>query len=63
MALNLIGLLADFLDSAKRIFVISKKPDRQEFAAMLKATAIGTVVIAVVGFIVFLFFAFTGLGK
>lgn len=61
--MGIVSSISEFLAASKRIFTISKKPDRQEFVAMLKATAIGTLVIAVIGFIVYLVFALTGIGK
>ncbi len=51
------------LESWKRIFTISKKPDWEEYSQMLKVITLGVVVIALLGFAVFLFFSLTGLGS
>ncbi len=43
-----------FIEESKRIITIAKKPSRQEFSSMAKATGIGIIVIAAIGFVVFL---------
>lgn len=50
------------LESWKRIFTISKKPDWQEYKLMLKVITLGVVVIALIGYAVLLFFSITRLG-
>ncbi len=52
-----------FVASSKRIFVISKKPNWQEFQTMAKVTGIGILVIAAIAYAVYLIFAFTGFGS
>lgn len=54
--------IAGFIDSTKRIFTVSKKPDRKEYATMVKITGLGILLIAVVGFIVMLIFRLLKLG-
>ncbi|HLD59093.1 MAG TPA: protein translocase SEC61 complex subunit gamma [archaeon] len=60
--LNLPGKLRDFLSSSRRIFIISKKPSREEFTTMVKVTGIGIIIIAIIGFIVIITFTLTGIG-
>ena len=55
--------LGEFLNSSKRIFMVSKKPSWKEFKVMAKITGIGIIVIAMIGYIIFLAFYLTGLGK
>ncbi|MBI4043452.1 MAG: protein translocase SEC61 complex subunit gamma [Candidatus Diapherotrites archaeon] len=50
-----------FIADAKRIFHVSRKPDRKEFTGMLKITALGIVLIGIIGFIIHFIFAFLGL--
>ena len=60
--LSPMSRLKGFFASSKRVFVIAKKPLREEFWTMVKVTGIGIVVIAIIGFIIQLIFAFTGIG-
>lgn len=55
-------MLSSFAAESKRVLVVSKKPDWNEYKAMAKITALGIVLIAVVGFIVRLIFNLLGLG-
>lgn len=55
--------IGNFLDSSKRIFIVSKKPSSEEFWQISKITGIGIVLIALVGFIVYFVFALFLLGK
>ncbi len=50
------------LESWKRIFTISKKPDWEEYKLMLKVITLGVVVIGLIGYAVLLFFSLTKLG-
>ena len=45
----------------KRILQVARKPDRDEFMLSSKICTIGIVVIGVIGFVMFLAFAFLGL--
>ncbi len=54
--------IASFIASSKRVLIISKKPDWNEFQTMAKVTGVGIVVIAVIAYIVYLFFSFTPIG-
>ncbi|MFH1235141.1 MAG: protein translocase SEC61 complex subunit gamma [Candidatus Diapherotrites archaeon] len=51
------------LESWKRIFTVSKKPDWEEYKLMLKVTALGILLIGVLGFAVLLVFSLTSLGR
>jgi len=60
--LSPMGKLKNFLSSSRRVLIISKKPSKDEFMAMMKVTAIGIIIIGVIGAIVQLIFVFTGIG-
>jgi len=51
------------LESWRRIFTISKKPDWKEYRAMLKVISAGILVVAFIGFAVILFFTVTKIGS
>ena len=50
--------LRTFISSSRRVFVIAKKPDWKEFEVMAKVTGIGILIIALIAYVIFLFFAF-----
>lgn len=50
------GKIASFIEDAKRIFTISKKPTKQEFLAMLKVVGLGIVIIGVIGYFISIIF-------
>lgn len=52
--------LRDFIESSKRVLTVSKKPDREEYLQMLKITALGVIVLGLIGFIVAILFAYFG---
>ena len=58
MELHLMENLRAFIASSRRVFVIAKKPDWKEFEVMAKVTGIGIIIIALIGYAIFLFFAF-----
>ena len=62
MQLNLREKLASFVNSSKRVLVISKKPDWKEFQTMAKVTGIGILIIALIAYVVYLIFAFIPIG-
>ncbi len=45
----------------KRILQVARKPDRDEFILSSKICTLGIIVIGVIGFAIFLSFAFLGL--
>ena len=53
----------NFVASSKRIFIVSKKPDNEEFWQTAKVTGLGIIIIAIIGFIVYFLFAVLGLGR
>ena len=48
----------DFLNNVKRIFIISKKPTKEEFMVMAKITGLGIILIGVIGYLITLIFQF-----
>ncbi|MFH0955567.1 MAG: protein translocase SEC61 complex subunit gamma [Candidatus Micrarchaeota archaeon] len=52
-----------FLESSRRIFIVSKKPTMDEYKQMSKVSGLGIILLAIIGYIIFLFMALTGLGK
>ena len=52
MVKELLVKLKTFLIEAKRVYRITRKPNKQEFKTIVKITAIGIVVIGVIGFII-----------
>lgn len=53
--------LAEFIASSKRVLIIARKPNWQEFQAMAKVTGLGVIVIAIIGYIIYLLFALSGI--
>ncbi len=51
-----------FINTSRRIFIVSKKPRWQDYRTMAKITGIGIIIIAVIGFIVILLFRVLKLG-
>ena len=58
---GLLDRIQRFMADAKRIFHVSRKPDRKEYMGMLKITALGIIVIGVLGFFIILLFGVLGL--
>ncbi len=58
MELKIMDNLRTFISSSRRVFVIAKKPDWKEFEVMAKVTGIGILIIALIAYVIFLFFAF-----
>ncbi|MCX8189946.1 MAG: protein translocase SEC61 complex subunit gamma [Candidatus Diapherotrites archaeon] len=52
--------IRDFIESSRRVFTISKKPDLEEYLQMLKITALGVIVLGLIGFVVAILFAYFG---
>ena len=52
MVKELLVKLKTFLIEAKRVYRITRKPNKQEFKTIVKITAIGIAVIGVIGFII-----------
>ncbi len=51
---NPIAKLRNFTMQCRRVLMVSSKPDKDEFNQAAKITAIGTVIIGVLGFIIFI---------
>jgi protein transport protein SEC61 subunit gamma-like protein len=45
---------SQFIRNAKRVFRVSRKPDKEEFLNFSKVTAIGIAIIGVIGFVIIL---------
>lgn len=61
--MNIQESLGNFWQSSKRIFIVSKKPDRTEFLQIAKITGLGIIIIGVIGFIVYFIFGMLGIGR
>ncbi len=55
--------ISNFLNSSRRIFTVSKKPDNEEYRQMAKVTGIGIILLGIIGFIVMFLFLIFGMGK
>ncbi len=44
--------LKNFINESVRVFKITKKPSSEEFKITIKVTAIGTLIIGLIGFLV-----------
>jgi len=62
MAYDVMGMMKEFLSSSKRVLVIAKKPNWNEFQTMAKVTGIGILIIAMLAYIIYLLFSFLPLG-
>ncbi|MCQ2737829.1 MAG: protein translocase SEC61 complex subunit gamma [archaeon] len=51
----------DFVKQCKRVLKVAKKPDRKEFFDFSKVTALGIVIIGIIGFVITLFCQIIGL--
>jgi protein transport protein SEC61 subunit gamma and related proteins len=59
--MNVKEILTKFISDSKRIFVVSRKPSKNEYKKMGIIIAIGIVIIGILGFIVQLIFTALGL--
>ena len=62
MNLNIFEKLGRFFASSRRVLLISKKPNWTEFKTMAKVTGIGIIIVALIGYVLQLIFALTGIG-
>ena len=58
MELHILENLKMFISSSRRVLLIAKKPDWKEFEVMAKVTGIGILIIALIAYAIYLFFAF-----
>ena len=61
--MNVVKKITDFMESARRIFTVSKKPSWKEYSMLIKVTGIGILLIALIGYVMYLLFTITGLGR
>ena len=47
-----------FVNECKRVLIITKKPDSDEFKTIVKASGLGIIIIGLIGFIVHLIVQF-----
>jgi protein transport protein SEC61 subunit gamma-like protein len=55
-----IPRIREFITKARRVVLVSSKPDPDEFRISAKITGLGMVLIGAIGFAVFMFFALAG---
>jgi len=60
--MNPTQMIANFFEDAKRIFFVSRKPTMEEYKRMVLITALGVIAISLIAFVIYLFFALTGIG-
>jgi len=53
----------DFIESTRRVLIVAKKPDKQEYFLMLKITLLGIIIIGLLGFFIGLLFSLLGIGR
>ena len=51
-ATGIIGKLKSFFEKSKRVWLVLKKPTRKEYEMVAKVSAIGIVVLGVLGFLI-----------
>jgi protein transport protein SEC61 subunit gamma and related proteins len=44
--------MASFIKQCQRVLKVSKKPDREEYVNVAKVTAVGIIIIGVIGFVI-----------
>ena len=54
---------SQFIRDSKRIFIVSRKPTMEEYKRMAIIVALGITIIGILGFIISLIFAVTGIGQ
>jgi protein transport protein SEC61 subunit gamma and related proteins len=60
--MNISEKFSQFMNDSKRIFIVSRKPTMEEYKRMAIIVALGITIIGVLGYIIMLFFAVTGIG-
>ena len=53
--------LKAFWKKCKRVWIVMKKPTRKEYELTAKVTALGILVLGVIGFLIMIVFQLTGL--
>jgi protein transport protein SEC61 subunit gamma and related proteins len=59
--MNFKEIISRFIADSKRIFIVSRKPTKDEYKKMAIIIGIGITIIGIVGFIVYLIFNLAGL--
>ena len=59
--MNVQERIDKFVKDSKRVLKVSRKPDAQEYKELAKVSAIGVVIIGVVGFVIVLLGSLIGL--
>ena len=59
--MNIKETTSDFIKQSKRVLKVARKPDREEYFNFAKVTAIGIVIIGVIGFVIVLLGQLLGL--
>jgi len=57
-----LSKVSEFIASSRRVLVIARKPNWNEYQTMAKVTGLGILVVAVLAYLIYLLFAFTPLG-
>ncbi len=60
--MNIKESISKFISDSRRIFIVSKKPTKDEYKRMALIIGLGIIVIGIIGYIISLLFALTGLG-
>ena len=58
--MNVKVMLSNFISDSKRIFIVSRKPSKDEYKKMAIIIGIGIIIIGVLGFIINLLFNLAG---
>ena len=58
--LNVVERIRKLIRESRRVLLVSSKPDPEEFKLSTKITGLGFLVIGIIGFAVFLLFAYLG---
>ncbi|MBU0929677.1 MAG: protein translocase SEC61 complex subunit gamma [Nanoarchaeota archaeon] len=51
---ELLVKFKSFILECRRVFLVTKKPSKQEFTSIAKVTGIGMLLIGLIGFIIFM---------
>ena len=54
-------IVTNFISDSKRIFLVSRKPGKDEYKKMAIIIALGIVIIGIIGFIIQFIFVLSGL--
>ncbi|MBI4738393.1 protein translocase SEC61 complex subunit gamma [Candidatus Woesearchaeota archaeon] len=49
-----LGRLKSFVLECKRVFIVTKKPTKEEFKTIVKVSGLGMILIGLVGFLIIL---------